>query len=88
MKKELIFSLISTSILLFAFLNYKFFHLEYALVGFFHELIILPCIISQPILFYLSLKNFLKINFKMDTSFFVMVILFLTMISIFVSFII
>ena len=51
-------SLFTSLFLLFTYLNYSIFHLDNVIIGFFHELLIIPCILIQPVFLFFALKRF------------------------------
>ena len=53
-------SFTTTLFFLFAYLNYKLFHLDFIVINFFHELLMIPFLIAQPILVFHLLLRFFK----------------------------
>ncbi|WOD44103.1 hypothetical protein [Hwangdonia lutea] len=57
-------SIITSLFLLFIYLNATVFKMTFVLIGVFQELLTIPSIVAQPILLFLSLKQFIRIKFK------------------------
>ena len=71
-------SIITSLFLLFIYLNSTVFKLTFVLIGVFQELLTIPCILTQPILLFLSLKKFIRIKFKVKSYTFCTLIITLT----------
>ncbi len=68
-------SIITSTFLLFTYLNSMVFKMNFILIGFFHELLIIPCILIQPVLLFLSIRRFIRIKFKIKSDTFCTIII-------------
>ncbi len=60
-------SLVIVSHLAFTFLNYRYFKLDFVLIGVFRELLTIPLFILQFVVLFFALKNFFSAKTSLKT---------------------
>lgn len=80
-------SLISSFFLVLLYINYTFIKLDFVLIGVIREIITIPCILAQPIILFLSLKELYLNHFKGSSTLFISAIVsFITLVFVIISF--
>ncbi|MDO5979746.1 hypothetical protein [Flavivirga spongiicola] len=58
-------SVITSSFLMMIYINHTYTKLSFVLLGVIQEMFTIPCVLIQPVLLYLALRNFFKVKFKL-----------------------
>ena len=82
-----VISLCTSFFLLLLYLNYAIFGIESTAIGVVQELLALPCIVSQPVLLFLSIRSVLRPGYRYKSIAFITLLLSsITLLAVCISF--